>query len=139
MSVRLPGAQVVALLDEAECTGHAEALWDEADRRPGVTDIRATVTYADGVWEVHRPGFSHGMHYHYLDDIHPVECTECYCRHWRADGHSHGLQGDPPSGCQCGHLTQHHRWRVIRDVIDVCTAPETWYTEEMRAFNALSG
>jgi len=142
LSVRLPRAQVDALLDEAERTGSAEALWDEADRRPGATDVRATVTYdarKGEAWEVHRPGFNHGMHYNYLDDMHPAECTECYCRHHRADGRSHVLRGDPPSACQCGHLTVHHRWRVIRDVIDVCRAPETWFTEDMCAFNALAG
>ena len=141
LSVRLGRDRVTALLDEAERTGKAEARWDEADRRPGVTDVRATVTYDAGkgeAWEVHRPGFSHGLHYNYLDDIHPVECTECYCRHHRDDGRSHVLQGDPPSACRCGHLTVHHRWRVIRDVIDVCKAPETWFTEDMRTFNALA-
>jgi len=139
MSVRLPRAQAAEVLKAAERSGRAEALWDASDRRFGVTDIRATVTYDGGAWEVHRPGFAHGMQYNYLDDIHPVECTECYCRHHQADGRSHVLQGDPPSACQCGHLTMHHRWRVIRDVIDVCRAPETWFTEDMRIFNALAG
>lgn len=88
MSVRLPRARVTDLLDEAECTGSAEALWDEAHRHPGVTDVRATVTYDAGAWEVRRPGFNHGMHYNYLDDIHPVDCEQCYCRHYRHDGRS---------------------------------------------------
>lgn len=131
--------QVAEVLAEAERTGKADALWDEDKRRPGVTDVRATVTY-DGTergYEVHRPGFSHGLHYNYLDDLHPVECTECYCRHHRHDGWSAVLWGDPPSTCQCGHLTSRHRSREVRDTIDVCRDPGGWYTEDMRTFNAL--
>ncbi len=138
-SMRFSRDQADALLDQAERDGKAVALVAEAERREGVTDERATVTCKDGTYEVHRPGFSHGMHYNYLDDIHPVECTKCYCRHHRDDGRSHVLRGDPPSACRCGHLTVHHRWRVIRDVADVCKAPETWFTEDMRVFNALAG
>jgi hypothetical protein len=138
-SVGLSRDEADALLDEAERDGKAVALVPEAERREGVTDERATVTCKDGTYEVRRPGFCHGMHYNYLDDIHPVECTKCYCRHHRDDGRSHVLQGDPPFACRCGHLTVHHRWHVIRDVTDVCKAPETWFTEDMRTFNALAG
>lgn len=140
LSVRLSRAQVAALLDEAERTGNAEALWDEADRRSGVTDVRATVTYAAGAWEVHRPGFAHGFaSYNYLDEMHPVDCTECYCAHYRHDGRSNVLVGDPPSTCRCGHLCMRHRFREVRETLDVCKAPETWFTEDMRVFNALAG
>lgn len=139
-SVRLPRAQVTGLLDEAERTGTGEALWDEADRHPGVTDVRATVTYDAGAWEVHRPGFAHGFaSYFYLDDLHPVDCTECYCAHYRHNGRSAVLQGDPPAICRCGHPSFRHRFREVRDTLDVCKAPETWFTEDMRTFNALAG
>lgn len=139
-AVHLPRQQVEELMAEAERTGSADALWEEARRYPGVTDVRATLTYEAGkreAWEVHRPGFSHGMHYNYLDDLHPVECELCYCKHHRLDGRSHMLRGDPPSACQCGHPTSRHRFRQVREVLDVCKAPETWYTEDMRTFNAL--
>lgn len=141
LSVRLPRDQVAELLDEAERAGKAEALWEEGRRYPGVTDVRATVIYDASkgeAWEVHRPGFSHGMHYNYLDDLHPVECTECYCRHHRHNGRSSVLRGDPPSACQCGHLTARHRFREVRETMDICKAPETWFTEDMRTFNALA-
>ena len=115
LSVRLPRAQIEALLDEAERAGSAEALWDEAGRHPGVTDVRATVTYDAGAWEVHRPGFAHSLvGYNYLDDVHPVECTECYCKHYRHDGRSNVLIGDPPSTCRCGHLCMRHTFREVR-------------------------
>ena len=106
-SVQLARELVTALLDEAERTGEAIALWGEDKRRPGVTDVRATVTY-DGTergYEVHRPGCAHGSaRYNYLDDLHPVDCTECYCAHYRHNGRSGILIGDAPSTCQCGHL-----------------------------------
>ena len=123
--VRFRRDLVTALLDEAERTGKAE-------------HERATVTCQGEAYEVHRPGFAHGFSsYNYLDDLHPVDCEECYCKHYRHDGRSNVLQGDPPSTCRCGHYAMHHRFRRVRETLDICKAPDTWYTEDMRTFNAL--
>lgn len=148
-AVRLSSQQVALAMFAARQTGRVDVLWPEDDRRPGVTDVRATVTFdrrdltfSSGGrrgWEVHRPGFAHGFaSYHYLDEGHPADCERCYCRHYRHDGRSDVVIGDPPSTCRCGHLCVRHRWRVIRDYIQVCREPDTWFTEDMRTFNALA-
>ena len=127
LSVRFSREQANALLDEAEREGNAE-------------HERATVTCKNGAYEVHRPGFAHGFaSYNYLDDLHPVECEQCYCRHYRHDGRSNVLVGDPPSTCRCGHRSMRHRFREVRETLDICKAPETWFTEDMRVFNTLAG
>lgn len=132
MSVRLGRDQVTALLDEAERTGHAAALVDEADRKPGLTDVRAEVTFAGGAYEVSRPGFSHGIFYNYLDDLHPVECTldGCQCRHYRHNGRSSVLVGDPPETCRCTHPSFRHRFRTVRESIEECRQPANWMALE---------
>jgi hypothetical protein len=137
--VRLSRDEADALLDEAERDGKAVALVAEAERREGVTDERVTVTYKGGAYEVHRPGFSHGMHYNYMDDLHPVDCERCGCKHWRDNGRSSVLVGDPPSTCQCGHPTSRHRFRRVRQTLEICKAPEIWYPEAERILNALAG
>lgn len=126
-SVRFSREETTELLDEAKRSGTAE-------------HERATVTCDGEAYEVHRPGFAHGFaSYHYLDDLHPVDCEQCYCRHYRHDGRSRGLRGDPPSTCRCGHPAMRHRYREVRKTLDICKAPETWFTEDMRIFNALHG
>jgi hypothetical protein len=114
MSVRFSRDRVTELLEQAERDGNAE-------------DERATVTCKHGVYEVHRPGFVHSMGtYNYLDDLHPVDCTQCDCRHYRHDGRSNVLIGDPPATCRCGHLCCRHVFREVRKTLEICKAPETW-------------
>lgn len=126
-SARFSGEQATALLDAAERDGNA-------------AHERATVTFNGEAYEVHRPGFAHGFaSYNYLDDLHPVECELCFCKHYRHNGRSNVLRTDPPSTCRCGHMSMRHRFRQVRETLDVCKAPETWLTEDMRAFNALRG
>lgn len=48
------------------------------------------------------------------------------------------LIGDPPETCRCGHYVGRHRFRQIRDVIEVCRDPDSWYTDDMRVFNTLA-
>lgn len=128
MSVRFSRERVTELLELAARDGKSE-------------DERATVTCnAPDSFEVHRPGFSHGFAgFYYLDDLHPVECTECYCKHYRHNGRSNVLIGDPPTTCRCSHLCMRHTFREVRKTLDICKAPETWFTEDMLVFNALAG
>lgn len=139
MSVRVGGGRAEELLDAAERDGEAVELVAEGKRRPGVTDVLVTVTYARGAWEVHRPGFAHGMLYNYLDDLHKVDCELCGCRHFRHGSGGGPCWGDPPERCQCGHLSLRHRYRQLRDTLDVCRAPETWFPVEERILNVLAG
>jgi hypothetical protein len=128
-SVRFGRDQAAGLLDDAERDGKAE-------------HERATVTCAAGVYEIRRPGFQHRFgSYYYLDDLHPVECTEatCYCRHYRFGRGGGPCRGDPPERCRCGHVVHLHRWREVRATLDVCKAPDTWFTADMATFNALLG
>lgn len=125
-SVQFPRDRVTELLELAERDGKAE-------------DERATVT-CEGPdrFEVHRPGFAHGFgSYNYLDDLHPVDCTQCYCAHYRHNGRSGILRGDPQRTCRCGHFCSRHRFRQVRETLDICKAPDTWYTDDMRVWNAL--
>lgn len=139
--VRLHYWEADALLDAAARTGKASWLWDEENCHPDVTDVRVTVTvHGDHRgWQVHRPGFEHRYGgYYYLDDGHSVDCERCYCLHYRWDLRSGMLRGEPPSTCRCGHYAMRHHYRRVRDVIEVCRDPDSWFTEDMRTFNALA-
>jgi len=126
---------------------YTEELLKLAERNGEAKDERATVTYQKYVkhsvspqYEVHRPTSAHGFgSFNYLDDLHPVECEMCFCRHYLHRIGTGTLKGELPSMCRCGHLCMRHRFRVVRDTLEVCKAPETWFTEDMRTFNALAG
>lgn len=46
-------------------------------------------------------------------NMQPHECELCNCQQHRWNGYSCMLRTDPPSTCECGHMTSRH---VFRDV-----------------------
>lgn len=46
-------------------------------------------------------------------DLAPRDCEECDCTEHRWNCRNRMLRTDPPSTCECGHLTSRHRYRPV--------------------------